>query len=747
VEFVLWRFNHYQGYGIGDKVNYEERIIGNETFKTEFTYDAFDRVKTKKYPNNTRVEYAYNSNDGELQSIGRPGTFYNTPLGQQPAYLYSVVDKNVFGLTTAAGYQSQFVNGPVGLLPFTFNESVAYNSYGILQGKKLLKQSSNGAPSLIVSNYAYNFQSATGNLLQRKDLKYNLQEDFTYDNVNRLIGIQSQMIGSAPGTIGQWSLNYAANGNVIQKSDAGSFSYDQANRVSEISPFVNIPTDGQDITYTPFDKVSTISESINKARFSYWATGERAKMELLENDVLKKTKYYAPDFEKEVDAQTGQVRELCYIYGPDDNLVSIIEKKNGAENTYYTETDHLGSITQIFDISGVVIEEKSFDAWGRGRDPQTWSMFATTSLSNGWDRGYTAHEHLPQFGIINMNGRLYDPLLGRMMEPDPLIIGEGNSQGYNRYSYALNNPLKFTDPDGHHPLVAMAIGAAVSAAMYTGQVAFGDGGFRNWSWSGFGTSAFMGALSAGATNSIGDMFKAGTGSLTNELGRAGMHGLVGYISSSGDLRNAMVSAVGSIAGSVTSNVPLLNTHVGGLAFSMTAGGVSSSVLGGTFLEGAISAGLVHELNFQLHRGSRPDNDGHITVEEANEWYKNGNGRTLNADLSKVDLSFLTAADFDNKPGTSKFIQTLWSSKDGRVYGNIRLTYKGNNRVSCDFDRYDFEMHPWGSPKNWVRNFATMYGDPGKGKGFIIKFKGTGIIGNPQPKSINSFDRPSIHPPY
>lgn len=48
-----------------------------------------------------------------------------------------------------------------------------------------------------------------------------------------------------------------------------------------------------------------------------------------------------------------------------------------------------------------------------------------------------------------MNGRLYDPLVGRMLSPDIVIQDEQNSQAYNRYSYCFNNPLRFTDPSGY----------------------------------------------------------------------------------------------------------------------------------------------------------------------------------------------------------------------------------------------------------------------------------------------------------
>jgi len=56
---------------------------------------------------------------------------------------------------------------------------------------------------------------------------------------------------------------------------------------------------------------------------------------------------------------------------------------------------------------------------------------------------------LPEFGLINMNGRLYDPVLGRMLSPDNYVQMPDNTQNFNRYSYVLNNPLKYTDPSGN----------------------------------------------------------------------------------------------------------------------------------------------------------------------------------------------------------------------------------------------------------------------------------------------------------
>ena len=47
-----------------------------------------------------------------------------------------------------------------------------------------------------------------------------------------------------------------------------------------------------------------------------------------------------------------------------------------------------------------------------------------------------------------MNGRMYDPVIGRVLSPDKVVQAPGYTQSYNRYSYCMNNPLKYMDPNG-----------------------------------------------------------------------------------------------------------------------------------------------------------------------------------------------------------------------------------------------------------------------------------------------------------
>ena len=82
-------------------------------------------------------------------------------------------------------------------------------------------------------------------------------------------------------------------------------------------------------------------------------------------------------------------------------------------------------------------------------NPANWQVYSQGSqpaMSYG-GRGYTGHEQLNGFGIINMNARLYDPLLARFLAPDP-FVGSGMTNDFNRYVYCRNNPLMFSDPTG-----------------------------------------------------------------------------------------------------------------------------------------------------------------------------------------------------------------------------------------------------------------------------------------------------------
>ena len=79
---------------------------------------------------------------------------------------------------------------------------------------------------------------------------------------------------------------------------------------------------------------------------------------------------------------------------------------------HYVHTDHLGSLNVITNAGGAIEQELSYDAWGNRRDPATWVNLTSVPANLITSRGFTGHEHLDDFRLINMNGRVYDPRPG-----------------------------------------------------------------------------------------------------------------------------------------------------------------------------------------------------------------------------------------------------------------------------------------------------------------------------------------------
>lgn len=127
---------------------------------------------------------------------------------------------------------------------------------------------------------------------------------------------------------------------------------------------------------------------------------------------------------------------------------------------FYLHRDYLGSILAISDGNGNIVEQRQFGAWGKiDKFLNTNGVSYFDYYNSLLDRGYTGHEHLFYSSLINMNGRLYDPNLGRFLSPDNFVQDPFSTQSFNRYGYVLNNPLIYTDESGEFLLAAIMFGA------------------------------------------------------------------------------------------------------------------------------------------------------------------------------------------------------------------------------------------------------------------------------------------------
>ena len=129
--------------------------------------------------------------------------------------------------------------------------------------------------------------------------------------------------------------------------------------------------------------------------------------------------------------------------------------------------------------------------------------------------------------------------------------------------------------------------------------------------------------------------------------------------------------------------------------------------------------------------NRPDWDGYLTLDEANDWYRNGGGKSLYTDLGKIDLSGVLSLG-EKYVGDKKTINLLLNSgslNDGLVYGNLTLKRYPNNAVRAYADSYDFQMHSGFKPSVLLRNCETLIGRAvaGQGKSYSINIYGSQTI--------------------
>lgn len=538
-------------------------------FSSTYTYDPHYPVVTSvSNTNGTSATYTYDKYGNVLtdKQVGMDGKWL------QKTYSY------VNGILTATGYQSQaevigtenytYANGhlktiklgtntiwdlqsadnfgnPTKIVTGTVTRNYTYNQYGVPTGRSSL--SSSGGT---IQNSTYAFDLGKGNLSSRKDNTRNLTENFTYDAVNRLTGYKGATV------------SYDAISNITNKTDAGIMQYDKY-RISNIAPVSSVSTaqaKPQSVTYTSFMRPGTISENGYQATFSYNADYDRVKMQITKNGSNYLTRHYLGNV-YEIDEKVGSSKEKLYLGGGYYHSPAVYVKENGVWRLNYICRDYLGNITHITDNSGKLLAEYSYDAWGRMRNPVNQNVYLPGSepdLLLG--RGYTGHEHLSVFGLINMNARLYDPVLGRFLSPDPFVQLPDNLRSLNRYGYGMCNPLCYVDENGEFwwIVAAAVIGGVVNAAIHSDQIN-SVGSFFGY----FGVGAAAGALGAvtggaiaGAVGGLsgvagGAIIGAGSGAASGAVFGAGNAAMAG--GNFGDIMSGGLSgaASGALSGAVT----------------------------------------------------------------------------------------------------------------------------------------------------------------------------------------------------
>jgi RHS repeat-associated protein len=344
---------------------------------------------------------------------------------------------------------------------------------------------------------------AYGNLATRQDANAGMTETFQYDALNR---IQSSTITGSPASPAQLTLSYSATGDIQSKSDVGTvytpytghahllhtmttvdggsvnYSYDNNGNMLSGAATGTSRVDSRTATWTAQNQPSGISDAGNCMSFAYDPDGTRYSERTASGSLSNGTCSGSGSTTLEIgsgfevitpDGSSPSYRVMIMAAGKAVAVMNI-SGTGGPTATYQTSTgasttnylnylhyDSLGNVDTVTDAAGNLISAQSggkmsYDIFGKRRDPSTWaplSLAVNDTSTTDW--GYTSQQQLDSLGplqgegLVHMNGRVYDPTLGRFISADPRVPNAYNSQDLNRFAYVDNNPLNSTDPTGY----------------------------------------------------------------------------------------------------------------------------------------------------------------------------------------------------------------------------------------------------------------------------------------------------------
>lgn len=698
------------------------------------TYDGNGRVDTVTYPSGFGVKYVY------------------TQLG----YLSEIRNK----ASNAPFWQINAMNADRQITQFTHGNGVVTNqSYEASTGRLSAIQA---GTSNAVQNLSYSYDTI-GNVLGRSDTTQSVAETFQYDGMNRLIQASLSVSDGTPVTK---TYGYDELGNMTSKSDVGTYSYPASgatsvrpHAVSSITGAMNGVTNpiftydangnmltGADRTlvWNAANLPETITEGARSLTFTY--DSERARIKQVASSGT--TTYWndpTSGAKAEMYNGTSTWQWNNYVFAGDG--ISVIYYETGGASTgvniRYIHRDNLGSTSVTTDENGTVVERSAYDGWGRRRYPNGTDDDAANTLNTAvrqTDKGFTGHEHLEEVALIHMNGRIYDPLVGRFMSADPFIQAPMNSQSYNRYSYVINNPLVYTDPSGHlfgirikfKTVVAIAVvavfqqyellGALAPSIGLTTAVTNGIvGGAIAGGISGGGlTGVVTGGVSGGIFAGVGDLaqeWKLASGSIGNVALHAGAGGLTGAIQN-GDFKSGFVAA-GFSEALGPENFDNMG-FAGGLVVNAVAGGAAAKIVGGNFENGARTSTYSYLFNYCAHNGCF---DRAFTLTDAVDQWRNGNGGVVtDVDANEIDLK---GAGFIGGRTKGLFQVNLSPATDSYYkYGTVTGRLNSDNTMSFNKDTYDFDYKNLRFGQNSEERNRLLFRNIGTALGRVYNGSGT-----------------------
>ena len=619
----FWYYDTYKGGGACNKgFGKLCQVETDHGYIRQITYDNLGRFsnQTASFGGASYTDSAGYDGNGRLVSRGYPTGFslqygYTATLG----YLNEIRNS----ATNALYWQANTLDAAGHLVQQTYgNGVITQQNYNPANGRLtgIVAGAGNG-----VQNFTYTYDNL-GNILSRSDANQALAESFTYDSLNRL---ETATVNSSGAGIVTTTYGYDAIGNLTHRSDlnpaANSYLYPAAgaakpHAVSRVnfgaaSPWPNhyrtysydangnlissghynasnqvVPGNSRTAFFTSFNMLSVVYNDASSVRLNlnqYGPEHQRLTSTLVDASGTHSTVYVNPDnagglfYEKETKPDSSiEHRHYVTAYGV---VVAMVRQNGSSTVTRYFHRDNLNSTTAISDENGIVLERLAYEPFGNRRFPSGLTDPNNTIVADQTHRGFTNHEQFDGLDIIHMNGRIYDPVIGRFLSADPYIQAPGNLQSYNRYSYTLNNPLFYTDPTGYKSKwVKFRDNFTKNDAVRTVVIAVAAYYTGGWAY-----NAYMGAAinAAGGAMAITGAQFASASFTASVIGGASAGFVGGFLASGGDFSAGAYGAIGGAIGGSVSGYFGSNYPAERVLANSFAGGVQSKLQGGSFGDG------------------------------------------------------------------------------------------------------------------------------------------------------------------
>lgn len=455
------------------RIAQEKTIIGDQSHIKGYSYDQNSRVDIETYPNGLQIKNKYNELGYLIQisDVHTGKVYWNLYATDAVGNIISEGRSN--GLITNYKYdtKTQFLTNidtglnislsmQKGLFPSITGVTAAQEPTlkGIMESNDIASiDIGDSQASPMIQQEVYNYDML-GNVKDHYDVVNNMFESYEYDDLNRLT--KSNVTGKESQT-----LRYDALGNITYKSDLGTYLYG----ANEAGPHAVTSISGKSpatfkynangdqiegilngkkrsIAYTSYGKPITIKTPEANVEFLYDANHQKIyRRDETSNKIINT--YYLGNYEYTItyNGKSITTQQKSYI-GPNTIHVKTVDNndktKNGTE-VYEILRNNLGSTTDITGSNANVLQHFAYTPFGE--QIQIKGKILSNSITN---KGFTGHEEIKGINLIHMEGRLYDPAIGRFLSADPIVQDPSNGQTLNRYSYCINNPLAFTDPTG-----------------------------------------------------------------------------------------------------------------------------------------------------------------------------------------------------------------------------------------------------------------------------------------------------------